>query len=291
MILYLDLFFLNNTLMSFLILWAVGKSLGLSYSFFSLLKASLLATVYTFVYYWLNLTLKEINILFYISLNIVTAFLMIKLAFKIKIKSNNFYKSFFMLYLVTFAAVGGSSSLFYIFNSTPYLTTGILLAITIIAFIGQYSWHYFHTRLSLSKYYLTILIEIDTKKIELIALVDTGNKLRDPISKKPVIIIEEEKFIQFISSAKSFINGDLSTKVEILQEEGWSRRIKLLPCSTVGQENNLILGVKSDKIQIKDCKKKSFEKAVIGLADMNLDKSDSYQALLHPEVVDLIRGS
>lgn len=108
------------------------------------------------------------------------------------------------------------------------------------------------------------------KTMELTALRDTGNTLRDPVSGEAVLVLGAD-------AAKNLVgldSGMLASPVETLV----SRKIpglRLLPYRTVGQGNGMLLALRLDSVRI-DGKPAG---TLVAFAPRGLDSEGSYQAL------------
>ena len=131
-----------------------------------------------------------------------------------------------------------------------------------------------------------IKIQIFDKEEEASAMLDTGNLLRDPISKMPVIIVEKEKLYSIIpaellDNIEKIIGGE-----EISFNNEYFSRLKILPFSSMGKQNGLMLGIKADKIIIEKEEVEERENIIIGISMQKL--GNNYSALFG---LDLLEGS
>lgn len=89
-----------------------------------------------------------------------------------------------------------------------------------------------------------LILELDSKKYECEAFVDSGNLVREPMSQAPVIFVGGEAVRRMklqIGSALEEIDG--------LKEE-YKRRIKLIPI-TNGSKTQILVGMKLDTVRVK----------------------------------------
>lgn len=107
-------------------------------------------------------------------------------------------------------------------------------------------------------------IHIRDKQFFVEALLDTGNSLVEPISQKPVCIIEKqiwEKHDTYVS---------LET-------------VRAIPFHSIGKKHGIMFGTEVEEIIIYTDEGKIFMKDVMmGMSEYELSKSDSYQMILHP---------
>ena len=129
-----------------------------------------------------------------------------------------------------------------------------------------------------------IKIQIFDKEEEISAMLDTGNLLRDPISKTPVIIVEKEKLYSIIpaellDNIEKIIGGE-----EVLYNNKYFSRLKILPFSSMGKQNGLMLGIKADKIIIEKEEIEERENIIIGISMQKLE--NNYSALFGLDLLE-----
>jgi stage II sporulation protein GA (sporulation sigma-E factor processing peptidase) len=138
---------------------------------------------------------------------------------------------------------------------------------------------------------LEVKIYADGSSGALNALLDTGNSLCDPLSASPVIIAEFDR-------VKDFLPGDLKTAFSErreqdfgrvfsqLEENNFSKRVRVIPYESVGKQNGILIGFRPDRVEITEGDKKIvINDVVIGIYNFKLSKDDSYQGLLNPDLM------
>ena len=72
-----------------------------------------------------------------------------------------------------------------------------------------------------------------------------------------------------------------------LSQSIWSNRLRLIPFTSIGKKNGLLVGVRADAIKViigkKDIEHKNM---VIGIYQDRLSKEDKYQLLIPCEILD-----
>lgn len=99
--------------------------------------------------------------------------------------------------------------------------------------------------------YCNVKIKYKEKEIQIRAMIDTGNLLKDPISKMPVIIVQKEKMQdiiqkQILENLENIIYG---TYIEEIEQD-YIQRLKLIPYSSLGNQNGMLIGFKPDEITL-----------------------------------------
>src|SRR6056297_2223122 len=107
MTIYIDILFLNNTLMTYAIIWSVARILDYKSAWWRLLLAAVAGTLYTFIIIYADTILWQnfYRYIFHISLNIAAAMLITYISFG-KLVPPKFIKAVGFLYLISFICVG-----------------------------------------------------------------------------------------------------------------------------------------------------------------------------------------
>ena len=214
---YIDIIFLENLFMNFIILFATQTILKSNIKIIRTFIASILGGIYAILMY-----MSEIRIYSNICLKIILSLAMVEIAFNPKsIKS--FFKYLVIFYLTSFTFGGVAFALIYfvspenvVFNNGRLVGTypikmillgGILGFIIIVS-----SFKNIKKKISKTDMLCNIKITIENKSKSLISIVDTGNFLKDPISKAPVIVVNSQSLTgilpgEILDNIKDIING------------------------------------------------------------------------------------
>lgn len=111
------------------------------------------------------------------------------------------------------------------------------------------------------------------KKVQLTALRDTGNSLRDPISGTPVLVADQSILKHWMGHAGSPSPQELMRELYQIIPEGKPR---LIPYKTVGVEHGLLVAIQPESVKI-DGKK---ERVLLGFSPVPVSDGGGYQALL-----------
>lgn len=126
------------------------------------------------------------------------------------------------------------------------------------------------------------------KEQRLRAMIDTGNLLKDPITNSPVVIIEKSKLLnilpeEILENTKKIINGQYEFSDEYLK---YASKFRVLPFSSLGKQNGMLLGIKAEYIKIKTEEQETKKtNVIIGIYDKSLTKRGEYQALIGIELL------
>ncbi len=103
--------------------------------------------------------------------------------------------------MISFAFAGAIIGIFYILNNNLNLTKFsfknldelikfLIIGIVIATLLIRYILKFYQFKMSKENYITNVVISLNNKEVELMALIDTGNSLKEPISQMPVIVAE-----------------------------------------------------------------------------------------------------
>ncbi len=146
----------------------------------------------------------------------------------------------------------------------------MILIVLIILLLSVYVFRYineFRRRL-LTVFQVKLSLEGNTATVK--GLLDTGNHLREPITNKPVIIVEQK------------VMDEIMTR-DLLEYE---TRIKLVPYRSIGKESGTMCGLVLDELMVEVNEEQHVYKDVIAcLYKGTLSSKKDYQVILHEELV------
>ncbi len=278
-VVYLDVFLIINTFMDFLILVIAKSLIKPQTTLFRCLAGAGVGGILSVIS--LLIPYKAIWLRF-ITSYIIICFVMCRVAFRIKgIRSN--IKNMCIVYGVTFT-LGGAMNALYYYTSLGFVINRILSgeyikAVNILRFISIALLTYlltdffvkmFNKKAGRERQIYRVNVCEKSKIVTINALLDTGNLLFDPISKRKVHIIEYE-------AVKDIVN----------KENGFYR---VIPFNSVGNSRGLLDAVEVDYIEIENgnMPKLRLDKPIIALYDKKLASDGKFEGLLHSSISELI---
>ncbi len=297
MTVYLDVVLLENLCMNYIILFATGYLMKIQMKQLRIVASSLLGGIYAVVAY-----LEILPIYSSFAMKIILSVLMVYLAFKPK-GIKNLLKQLIIFYLTSFAFGGCAFALLYFIRPQDILmrngvyvgTYPIKIALLggIVGFIIVHiAFKIVKTRLRKKDMIYKINIIIEEKVIEVNAMLDTGNMLKDPISAMPVIVVEKEKLYsilptKLLDNIEKIIGGDGDSILSQIEEKDYLTRFRMIPFSSVGKQNGLMLGFKADKVIIeREEISETRNDVIIGIFRGTLSKNGTYSALIGLDLLD-----
>lgn len=285
MTVYLDVIFLENILMNYIILAAtvVITKNQTKHNQLRLIFASIIGSTYAILLY-----LKVFKIYETFFAKIILSIIIVFVALNPK-SVKELLKRILTFYLVSFVFGGCTVALMYLINPNKIiLKNGVFVGtypikVAIIAgaiafIVVQIVFKINKAKVTAKDIIYTIEISMHNKKTKVKALLDTGNMLKDPITNVPVIVVEE-KIMKKVIPSKFFevgIGGDESEEIEM-----YKTRIRMIPFSSIGKENGMLMGIKVDNVKVIDYDgTKEIKNVIVGIYKKNLSKNDKYNALI-----------
>lgn len=290
MTVYLDVVFIENIIMNYIILYGTAVIAKVIPKHIRLILASGVGALYAIVAY-----LSILKIYSCIVLKVFLSVIIVYIAFNsqnIKIM----FKQLLLFYLTSFVFGGAAFFLIYIVKPQDIIMRNGVYVGTYplkIAFLGAFlgfivtilSFKIIKTKLSKKSLLCNAIISINKKQIETVAMIDTGNLLKDPISNTPVIVVEHTLLYnilpkQILNNLESILGGELEKIPEDVKEK-YISKLKVIPFSSLGKQNGLLLGIKADEIKIEiEDETIIKDNIIVGIYDKSLTKRGEYRALI-----------
>lgn len=294
MTIYLDVIFLENIVINYIMLYVTGIISKAQIKQKRLILGALIGAVYSIIYYLFRLKIYSSFII-----KIILSIVIIYVAFK----STNFkdlIKKILLFYLSSFVFGGAAIAIIYMVNSQNItIQNGVLvgsytLRTVLIGIVVAYFTIIFAFKIiKISKKDLICDIEVtlNNKIIRTKALIDTGNLLKEPITNLPVIVMEHTLLYdvmpkEILNNVEEILGGDFS-KIPVYIKEEYSSKLKVIPFSSLGKPNGMLLGIKAENLIINlNEEKRKIDKVVVGIYNKSLTKNGEYRSLLGLETVE-----
>ena len=295
MTVYLDVIFLENIVINYIILYVTGLISKSKIKQNRLLLGALIGAIYSIIYYLLKLKIYS-SFIIKIILSIVIIY--------ISFNSNNYkdlLKKVLLFYLTSFVFGGATIAIIYMANSQNitilngvlvgnYTIKTILIGVIIAYSTILIAFKIIKNKISKKDLICDISVRLDNKSIKTKALIDTGNMLKEPITNLPVIVMEHTLLYDVIpkdilNNTEKILGGDFSKIPDNIRDEYFSK-LKVIPFSSLGKQNGMLLGIKGENltVNLKDEIKK-IDKLIIGIYNKSLTKRGEYRSLLGLEIL------
>lgn len=229
--------------------------------------------------------------------------IMVWIAFGFK-RFRYFLTNLSLFYLLTFASGGALIGLHYLL-SFHYDASNFLFMANILGYGDPISWLfisigfpfvYYFSKNTFDKWKIRKLdfenlvdidISINNQVIRLKGLIDSGNQLYDPITKKPVLIASLKKMDGLFPEEVLPVFEDVNQlwRNNLLPDE-WTNKISIIPYRVVGKENLLLAAVKPEKVVIHDGKGTvETNRIFVAFVNQTLSADDSFDCIIHPKIL------
>ena len=262
MVIYVDVLFVVNFFITYLLLFATSFLAKSEMKQYRAIIASLAGGLYSLV-----IICDKLNFLISTLGKIAVSILIVFIAFGFK-RFTVFLKNFFVFYFSNLIFLGVIYAVYMYFspNGVTVKNSSVYFNITatqlVLSAFGAYIVTFIIIKITnrtLAKgeiYSLSIFT--DDKEYKLFPFADSGNKLKEPFSDYPVIIVDKSK---------------IPEKCE-----------RLIPCQTVSGEG-MLKAFKPDKVIISSSKNKiELTKVYVAFSEV---KSKSFSAILSNELINI----
>lgn len=283
MTIYLDIVFLENILMNYMILYATGFIQKKSMKSIRLIISSSFGAAYAIISY-----LGLIPIYTSIFMKILLSIIMVYIAYPNQTVKTGI-KNLVLFYLSSFVIGGCSLALLYMISpQNVVIKNGVFVGtypmkVTLIAgIIGftivQISFALNKRQIKQKDLICDLEICINHKNVTLKAYMDSGNILKDPLTGMPVVIAEKSKL-------REVIDLDEINQKYMSQMGQSNLKIRFIPFKSIGSQNGMLIGIKPEYIKINYNEKIVVKRnVIIGLYDKKIGKN--YQALIGLETLE-----
>ena len=294
MTVYIDIILLENLCMNYIILFATAYIMKIKISHIRIIASSSIGAVYSIMLY-----MQILPIYSSIFMKIILSVVMVYISYapkSVKIA----IKQLIIFYLISFAFGGCAFALLYfvkpqdifIKNGVYIGTYPLKIALLggIVGFIITYiAFKIIKNKATKEEMIYKLKIKINDKTVEVNALLDTGNKLKDPITLVPVIVIEKQKLYNFLpeeilENIDKIIGGDSNKLIE--ENIKYMSKFRVIPYNSIGKQNGLMLGFKADEVKIIiDEEERTIKNTIIGIFNQSFN-SQIYSALISLEIIE-----
>lgn len=224
---------------------------------------------------------------------LIVPLLMVSLAF-FTLDFRKIFRILAYFYLISFLLSGihwGLDSLnMRFFHWEIKLVWRFWLHLALIFILGELGWGVVHRKVWEKICLYSIQILWDGNQLQLNALLDTGNRLCDPLTKVPVVIVELQQIKKLLpDEVLSWIenvqggNFSINWKLPVF----WEERMRVLPFNSLGKEHGLLIGFRPDLVKVRQKDREIVSRnVVVGLLNQSLSREGAFQALIPPAVLN-----
>jgi stage II sporulation protein GA (sporulation sigma-E factor processing peptidase) len=280
MVYYVEYVFVENFIIDFILLFITGKLIKRVIIFKRIIIASLIGSLYVVLTFYMG---REFMTYFIVKFSV--SVLMIMTAFDSKGILTNI-RVIICFYITSLIMAGIISALYYLTYDKLTVNAIIMSMIT-----GYAALHFFFKeikdRIAKHNYKRTVNVRIGNKTKTFRAYIDTGNELKEPMTGKPVMIVN-------IDCIKDILGDELCSKImkfydnkcyESLIDENNSINLRIIKYNTISNKGENMVCIVPDEIEIINNSNSIFIDAIIGIHPKRISMDD-YDALLFKKLLD-----
>lgn len=284
MVYYIEYVFAENFLIDFILLFVTGKLIKRVIVYKRLVVASLIGALYVILAAYVG---KDFLTNFIVKFSV--SVLMIMVAFDSRGILTNI-RVILCFYITSLIMVGIITALYYL--TYDRLTVN---AIVISFFLGYTALHFFFkevkTRIEKNNYMRTLIIRMGNSSRSLKAFIDTGNELTDPMTGKPVIVVNIESIRntlgeELYGNILNFYESKESNYEKLLNENS-NFNLKIIRYNTISSKGEMMVIFTPDKIEVEgNANHIITADAVVGIYPKKISQREDYDALLFNKIIE-----
>ena len=273
---YLDLYIIENLLINYIIISCTSILTKNVNSYKKKIIGAVVGTIYSVVYlfpkFYLLYTLPS-KIIFIVIIGLISF---------VSTDKNEFIRILTIFFLVNFFICGGTYFIIYFTGIEHIKISFVIISVYISCLILKKIYSDITLISHIKEFTKEITISFLGEDLKCIALLDSGNLLKDPLSKSAVVMINSSLLNKYLPENYSYEYVDVLLAEEIINSlsEDISSRVRLIPYNhATSNKTSMILGFKADYLQIDN---KKIGNIVLGISNF---KDDNYNAILNPSIL------
>ncbi len=255
--LYIDVLFLVNFTMDYLLLLLIRKMLKCTATHGNICLGAIVGSLLTCVIVALPIPYA---ILKFVMFHMIVNTFMIRAGLKIK-NMKEFVKAYILLYVGGFLLGGLLQAI------NQYVKVGSLFFA--IAIGGYYLvskiWDFIAAIQKINQYQCKVDLYLNGKTCQVTGIIDTGNGLCDPFSKQPVNILDRAVAREFLGNTKM-------------------SQVRYIPYHSIGKKEGVLLALKIDQMCVYKEKPFWIKEPLIGVSEDMISAEGEYQMILNPNI-------
>ncbi|MEX2462472.1 MAG: sigma-E processing peptidase SpoIIGA [Paenibacillaceae bacterium] len=302
---YVDLIFFMNFVIDGTLLLATGWTRKIKMKGWRITAGAAIGAMYVIL-----MLFPETSILFTLLFKFIFSVLMILVSFGFG-RFQQFLRTMGAFYLVNFVAAGGILGIHYMLISSGDVMNGIWythsggLAFELKLSLGfvligllLIVWFYLcvsknaQRQMEVAEWITDLTVCLDEYEFNCRGLIDTGNRLYDPLTNTPVLVIEVEIMQSYLPEAwvKRIQNAEVEQIFMDLNKTCFKgqERIRLVPFRGINKGGQFMLAIKPDRVKVRYNEQWiTSSKVLVGMNGGKLSSDGSYQAILHPALIEI----
>ncbi|WP_235285423.1 sigma-E processing peptidase SpoIIGA [Paenibacillus tarimensis] len=308
LVVYVDLVFFTNLLIDGAVLLTTAWVRGLRPKLLRLSAAAVMGALYVVMMF-----VPPLSFLFTFLLKFALSLLMLWTAFGYA-SLQHFIRNVAAFYGVNFAAAGGVLGFHYLLQSSGELWDGLWFTRTgglgfelqlgllfvagtcaVSLLIYRYVWNNRRKTERVQGHLADVTVQIGNQERCCTGLIDTGNQLYDPLTRTPVMVMEASLWQSELPPG--WIKRIKDSEVDLLlaglehDDSPWRDRLRLVPYRGINKGTQFMLALKPDRVIVTHSGQVyETHKVLIGLDGGKLVSDGTYQAIIHPLLVESLKA-
>jgi len=304
MVVYVDLVFALNLLFDAMTLHLTAWSRKLKPRRWRIWAAACLGAAHALLVF-----VPGLSVLFSLAAKLAVSAAMVAAAFGVR-SLQEVVRNLTAFYFVNFAAAGCVLGLHFLLQSHGELMNGILFArsggmtlefkagllFLIAAFFLSAAVYRavlrgVRRKDLVARHLADVEIAIGGRSVRCTGLVDTGNRLSDPLSGTPVMVTETELWSEVLDPGWLRLAGG-ERESELLEAAcdsrfPWPERLRLVPYRGIRRGTAWLIAFRPDEVVIRlDGREHAVRRVLVGLRSGGLAADGAYRAVLHPALLE-----
>lgn len=273
---YLDLYIIENLLINYIIISCTSILTKNTNSYKKKIIGAIVGTIYSVIYllprFYLLYTLPS-KVIFIVIIGLISF---------VYTDKKEFIRILIIFFLVNFFICGSTYFIIY-FTGIEHIKISFVIASVYISCLILKKIYSDITLINhIKEFTKEVTISLLGEELKCIALLDSGNLLKDPLSKSDVIMVNSSLLEKYLPENYNYEYVDVLLAEDIINNlsEDISSRVRLIPYNhATSNKTNMILGFKADYLQIDN---KKIGNIVLGISNF---KDDNYNAILNPSIL------
>lgn len=175
-----------------------------------------------------------------------------------------------------------------------FLTSLRSLSLLVAIPVGAATFRYSVTRVrrmrQAASSVVTVTAVVAGQAVTFRGLVDTGNQLRDPVSRKPVCLVEAATLAPLLPqvlSAAALAGEDVVQALGLVEDRAWVTRCSVIPYRGAGGSMQMTVAIRPDTVTFEQggLRQSALTACLLAIHSTALTSDNRFQAILHTEVI------
>ena len=273
---YLDLYIIENLLINYIIISCTSILTKNANSYKRKIIGAVVGTIYSVIYLF-----PRFYLLYTLPSKIIVIIIIGLISF-IYTDRNEFIRILTIFFLVNFFICGSTYFIIYFTGIEHIKISFIIISVYISCIILKKIYSDITLINHIKEFTKEVTISFLGEDFKCIALLDSGNLLKDPLSKSDVVMVNSYLLKKYLPENYNYEYVDVILAEEIINNlsEDISSRVRLIPYNhATSNKTSMILGFKADYLQIDN---KKIGNIVLGISNF---EDDNYNAILNPSIL------